>query len=134
MKLTQGEEQEDDSQEKREMINPQIYTMPEWVQRRDMVWTQTLADVALQDKSCPIEMWEALQRAVTSEALVMTGDLKKRFSKSREPLRRDMEWHMQYQADNPGDPHISSAVAETKRKLAAISAQQSDSNKSRRMA
>ena len=41
---------------------------------------------------------------------------------------------MQYQADNPGDPHISNAVAEIKRKLAAISAQQSDSNKSRRMA
>ena len=47
LKLTQGEEDEDAKQEKREMINPKIHVMPEWEQRRDMVWNQTLADVAL---------------------------------------------------------------------------------------
>ena len=110
LKLTQGEEDEDAKQEKREMINPKIYVMPEWEQRRDMVWNQTLADVALQDRPCPIIMWEALQRAVTSEALLMTKELSKRFKDERAPLRRHMEWHMQHQAANPADHHIGRAI------------------------
>ena len=107
--------------------------MPEWAQRRDLVYNQTLIDVALLDTADPMVMWETLQLSITDEAKQMTADLKSRFKDQREPLRNDLDWHLQNQAKNPEDPGIEQAIQSVKRKLTALSAQQSDASRSKRM-
>jgi hypothetical protein len=70
----------------------------------------------LLDTADPMVMWETLQLSITDEAKQMTADLKSRFKDQREPLRIDLDWHLQNQAKNPEDPGIEQAIQSVKRK------------------